>query len=70
MVCPSAGAMTGVALGGAGVGDGRGVWVGGRVAVKKITGDGVGVSGTATSGLQAVLTSSTAVKMKYAMGGK
>ena len=62
--------MTGVAVGGSGVDDGRGVWVGGRVAVKKATGEGVGVSGTVTSGLHAVLTSSTDIRMRYAIGSK
>ena len=62
--------MTAVAVGGSGVDEGRGVWVGGRVAVKKTTGDGVGVSGVVTSALQAVLTNSTDIRMRYTIGSR
>jgi hypothetical protein len=64
MVCPSTGATTTVGVGGSGVGEGRGVWVGGRVAVTKSGAVGVGVSGRAvTSGLQAALRRSTDTNM-------
>ena len=59
MVCPSAGATIGVAVAGSSVGDGRGVCVGGRVAVMMTSGVGVGKSGTVTSALQAVVKRST-----------
>ena len=62
IVCPSAGTTTGVAVGGSSVGEGRGVCVGGRVAVMMTTGDGVGVSGTVTSALQPVLKKSARIK--------
>ena len=42
-------------VGGTGVVEGRGVWVGGRVEVMMTSGVVAGVSGAATSALQAVL---------------
>ena len=54
--------MVGVA--GSDVGEGCGVCVDGRVEVMMTSGVGVGVSGTLTSALQAVLTSKTRIKMK------
>ena len=54
MVCPSTGCTGTVEVGGSGVADGRGVCVGGNVAVMKSSGVGVGVSGTGGSALQAV----------------
>lgn len=63
MVCPSAGTVVPVGDTGTGDADGRGVCVGGRVAVMMINGVAVAVSGTVTSALQAVLANRTAVRI-------
>ena len=68
VVCPSVGATIGVAVAGSGVGEGCGVCVGGKVAVMMTGGVGVGVSGIVTSALQAVLSSSTNVKIECSIG--
>lgn len=54
VVCPSTGATGAVGVGGAGVAEGRGVGVGGRVEVITTSGVGVGVPGADSPALQAV----------------
>ena len=68
MVCPSAGATNTVGVAGSGVGDGRGVCVGGNVAVMMIGRVAVGVFEIVTSALQAALNNSMRMEVKSNTG--
>ena len=63
VVCPSAGTKGAVAVAASGVADGRGVCVGGRVAVMMAICVGVGVSGAVTCAVQAVVINSAGTRI-------